>query len=394
MLTMGAAAFGAFVSFPVAVAGGIGLGLVYQVVAAETNNAGTAELAVFGVILLAILVRGRAIGRAFATEGAAVPERPGLRVPEVLKSSMLLRHGMKWLVGISLVVAVVFPLLPYFKSNQFLLVLVLVYALVGVSLTMLIGWSGQVSLGHFALVGIAAYLTARWAGRSGWSVVELLVVTGVVGAAVMVAIGLPALRVRGLTLAVTTLGLAVIAPDWLYLQSWVGGATPFTTPVQVTSVLPGAGPDRLAALPLLRGVGRARRGRSRRGDSPPLRDRADCHRGEGQRASQRGVRDQAGHGQAARPGPVGIRRGQRRGLLGPRLAERVTHAIHRRHLDRGLGYSGDRRSGVAGRCRRSCGAVVHGYLFYRAPSQRSTWVPSVRTWGSCCSSAVLVWSAR
>ncbi len=235
MLTMGAAAFGAFVSFPVAVAGGIGLGLVYQVVAAETNNAGTAELAVFGVILLAILVRGRAIGRAFAAEGAAVPERPGLRVPEVLKNSMLLRHGMKWLIGVSLVVAVAFPLLPYFKSNQFLLVLVLVYALVGVSLTMLVGWSGQVSLGHFALVGIAAYLTARWAGEAGWSVVELLVVTGVVGAAVMVAIGLPALRVRGLTLAVTTLGLAVIAPDWLYLQSWVGGATPFTTPVQVTS---------------------------------------------------------------------------------------------------------------------------------------------------------------
>ena len=81
VLTMGAAAFGAFLSFPVAVAGGIGLGLVYQVVAAKTNNAGTAELAVFGVILLAILVRGRAIGRAFAAEGAAVPERPGLRVP-------------------------------------------------------------------------------------------------------------------------------------------------------------------------------------------------------------------------------------------------------------------------------------------------------------------------
>ena len=241
MLTMGAAAFGAFVSFPVAVGGGIGLGLVYQVVAAETNNAGTAELAVFGVILLAILVRGRAIGRAFAVEGAAVPERPGLRVPEVLKSSMLLRHGMKWCIGASLVVAVVFPLLPYFKSNQFLLVLVLVYALVGVSLTILVGWSGQVSLGHFALVGVAAYLTARWAGEAGWSVVEMLVVTGVVGAALMVAIGLPALRVRGLTLAVATLGLAVIAPDWLYLQSWVGGATPFTTPVQVTTVLPGMG---------------------------------------------------------------------------------------------------------------------------------------------------------
>ena len=66
MLTMGAAAFGAFVSIPAAVGGGVALGLVYQVVAAETNNAGTAELVVFAAILLVILLRGRAIGRVFA----------------------------------------------------------------------------------------------------------------------------------------------------------------------------------------------------------------------------------------------------------------------------------------------------------------------------------------
>jgi ABC-type branched-subunit amino acid transport system ATPase component/ABC-type branched-subunit amino acid transport system permease subunit len=240
-LTMGAAAFGAFRSFPIAVAGGLGLGLVYQVVIAKTNNAGTAELAVFGAILVAILVRGTAIGRAFAAEGAAVPERPSLRVPEVLRGSPFLRNGMKWLMGLFLLIAVVFPLMPYFKGNQFLLVLVLVYALIGVSLTMLVGWAGQVSLGQFALVGIGAYVTAKWAGQSGWSMLELLVVAGVVGAVVMVVIGLPALRVRGLTLAVTTLGLAVVAPDWLYQQGWLGGSTPFSEPVQAMTVLPGFG---------------------------------------------------------------------------------------------------------------------------------------------------------
>ena len=240
-LTMGAAAFGAFLSFPIAVVGGLGLGVVYQVVAAQTSNAGTAELAVFGVILVVILVRGRAIGQAFATEGAAVPERPGLRVPEVLRGSLFLRNGMRGLIGASIVVAIVFPLLPYFKSNQFLLALVLIYALIGVSLTMLVGWAGQVSLGQFALVGIGAYVTAKWAGQAGWSMVELLVVAGLVGAVVMVVIGLPALRVRGLTLAVTTLGLAVIAPDWLYQQGWLGGSTPFNEPVQAMTILPGLG---------------------------------------------------------------------------------------------------------------------------------------------------------
>lgn len=241
MLTMGAAAFGAFVSLPVAVAGGLGIGLAYQMVLAETNNAGTAELVVFGVILLVILLRGKAIARAFDVEGAAVPERPGLRVPEALRNSVVLRNSMRWLIGTSLLVAVIIPLLPYFKSNQFLLVVVLIYALVGVSLTMVVGWSGQVSLGHFALVGIGSFLTAKWAGESGWSLVEILLVAGLIGAIVMVVIGLPALRVRGLTLAVTTLGLAVIAPDWLYQQGWLGGSTPFAEPVGVLTVLPGVG---------------------------------------------------------------------------------------------------------------------------------------------------------
>jgi ABC-type branched-subunit amino acid transport system ATPase component/branched-subunit amino acid ABC-type transport system permease component len=241
MLTMGAAAFGAFASLPVAAAGGLGLGLVYQAVLAETSNAGTAELAAFGVILAAILLRGRAIGRAFAAEGSPVPERPGLRVPEVLRGSLVLRNGAKLGVGLALIVAVVFPLLPYFKNNQFLLVLVLIYALIGVSLTMLVGWAGQASLGHFALVGVGAYLTSRWAGESGWSLVELLVVAGVTGAIAMVVIGLPALRVRGLTLAATTLGLAVIAPDWAYQQGWLGGSSPSNEPVSVMTVLPGIG---------------------------------------------------------------------------------------------------------------------------------------------------------
>jgi ABC-type branched-subunit amino acid transport system ATPase component/ABC-type branched-subunit amino acid transport system permease subunit len=243
MLAMGAAAFGAFLSIPVAVGGGVILGLVYQVVAAQTTNAGTAELAVFATILLVILVRGGAIGRAFAVSGAAVPELRSLRVPEVLRGSRLLRSAPRWLLGASLFVALVLPRLPYFSrpGNQFLLVLVLVYAVVGVSLTILVGWAGQVSMGSFALVGIAAFQTARWAGHAGWSVLDIALVAGVVGAAVSVAIGLPALRVPGLTLAVTTLGLAVVAPDWLYLRHWVGGATPFTTPVQATTVVPRAG---------------------------------------------------------------------------------------------------------------------------------------------------------
>src|SRR5207245_2616165 len=133
--------------------------------------------------------------------------RPPVRVPAILHSSPLVRYQRAWLAVGAGLVAVVLPKLPYFRTegHRFLLALVVMYALLGVALTMLIGWGGQVSLGHFAVVGLGAYLTGRWAAH-GWTLPGLLVVVGLIGAGVMVAIGLPALRVRGLTLAVTTIG--------------------------------------------------------------------------------------------------------------------------------------------------------------------------------------------
>src|SRR5207302_3807539 len=74
---------------------------------------------------------------------------------------------------------------------------------------------------------LGAYLSARWAGN--WSLFAVIAVVGVIGAGVMVLTGLPALRVGGFALAVTTMGFAVIAADWLFLQSWVGKAGQFVS---------------------------------------------------------------------------------------------------------------------------------------------------------------------
>jgi branched-subunit amino acid ABC-type transport system permease component len=241
MLTLGAAAFGAFVSLPQALGGGLVLGIAYQVVADIRSSGSDAQLVVFGLILLIVLLRGRAIGRVFETSGAVVEERPVLRVSEALRRRAIVRFQPGVLALSALVLGVVWPQLPYFHTsgNRFLLTLVLIYAIVGVSLTMLLGWGGQVSLGHFAVVGLGAYLTARWS--PGLSLAGLLLATGAIGALVMVVIGLPALRVRGLTLAVTTLGFGVIASEWLYLQPWLGTDQPFGVAVEPASLGDGLG---------------------------------------------------------------------------------------------------------------------------------------------------------
>jgi branched-chain amino acid transport system permease protein len=90
LLALGAAAVGAFTSLPLALAGGLLIGLSYQIVIGlsyqialgVTSNAGTAELVVFVVIMGIMLVRGGAIGRLFSTAGAIVEDRAPLRIPE------------------------------------------------------------------------------------------------------------------------------------------------------------------------------------------------------------------------------------------------------------------------------------------------------------------------
>jgi len=72
-------------------------------------------------------------------------------------------------------------------------------------------------------VGIGAYAAGHLPGK-GWSLPFVVLVAGLAAAVAMVLIGLPALRVPGLTLAVTTLGLAVVAPDWLFHQRWFGSS--------------------------------------------------------------------------------------------------------------------------------------------------------------------------
>ena len=101
---------------------------------------------------------------------------------------------------------------------------IVIFGIIGLSFVVLTGWAGQVSLGQMAFVGIGAAV-GGWATASrGWDLLVALPLAGLAGAAAAVVIGLPALRIRGLFLAVTTLafalamstyGLNVQYVDWL-----------------------------------------------------------------------------------------------------------------------------------------------------------------------------------
>ena len=124
------------------------------------------------------------------------------------------------MVGVLLFV-LAFPYLPFVPFSVLGNVNVAAqFALVSISLVVLVGWVGQISLGHAGLVGTGAYITGLAMGglNVGFPVSLLWGAAG--GMLVAVLLGMVALRVRGLYLAVATLIFSWIGQEFLFRQPW------------------------------------------------------------------------------------------------------------------------------------------------------------------------------
>jgi branched-chain amino acid transport system permease protein len=84
-------------------------------------------------------------------------------------------------------------------------VIAVAFAVVGLSLNVLIGYLGQLSLGHQGFVGIGAMMAAYVSTKAGWPFPVAVAVGGAIGGGAALVLGLVALRIRGLYLALVTL---------------------------------------------------------------------------------------------------------------------------------------------------------------------------------------------
>jgi branched-chain amino acid transport system permease protein len=120
--------------------------------------------------------------------------------------------------GRNVLIAVAFGVLAYLLSvvlspfDNLRLASVAYYFVALAGLTVLTGLSGQISLGHGALMAVGAYTAAILISRDGWALVPALVASTLVTAAVGVLVGVVSARLRGPYLAGATLALAVGLP--------------------------------------------------------------------------------------------------------------------------------------------------------------------------------------
>jgi len=217
---LAAALVGRLVSLPLALVGGVAIGVVEALVFANVADPSWSELLLFLLVLALVLLRGGDEEQERGLEGLGTLVRP---VSEHLRQQ-------RWWIGrgghvaglAGVVVAALLPVVFGSASQTFLFGRMLVFGIVGLSVTMLTGWSGQLSLGQFAMVGVGAMTTVFLHDR-GMPYGAAVAYAVVAGALVSLLVGFPALRLRGLYLAVTTLSFAVAAREWFFTQPWFLG---------------------------------------------------------------------------------------------------------------------------------------------------------------------------
>jgi branched-chain amino acid transport system permease protein len=139
---------------------------------------------------------------------AEVPEaKPGLW-PPMPRPVFIARV----VIGVVLAAAALYAPLYYEPEINRVLSQAIYLAIAAMGLNLLTGFNGQVSIGHGAFYGVGAFTSAILMIDHGWTYEPTIVVAALLSGAVGLLVGLPALRVRGLYLALVTLGLAVLFP--------------------------------------------------------------------------------------------------------------------------------------------------------------------------------------
>lgn len=207
--------FGALVGSAIA---GLAFGLVpslgrLPVLRGILRYPGAAQLVLTVLALIVMAMRGRRLSGSESSEAGLVGS--GFR------SRPRRQLGLGGMLGLVLVLFLP-ALVPFSVLGDALLAIEL--AIVALSLVVLTGWVGQISLAQASFVGMGALVTAMIVREWGWSFPATIAVGAVIGAGTSVVLGVVALRVRGLYLAVATLIFAWMADQFLFRSPWLGAS--------------------------------------------------------------------------------------------------------------------------------------------------------------------------
>jgi ABC-type branched-subunit amino acid transport system ATPase component/ABC-type branched-subunit amino acid transport system permease subunit len=222
---LGAMTLGGFASMPAMLLAAVAIGVLAQ----ATGPAGGHSLTLTDAVLAGVVIVGLLVSRASArradrdtssswqttAEPRGLPfelaRLPGLRVPRV--------------AGVVTVIAAAAALPLVLSESDVLRASTLIaLVLIALSVVVLTGWTGEVTLGQMSFAATGAAVAAVTSLEWRVDLTLTLVAAGLAGALVAVAVALPSLRWTGIFLAVTTLAFALAATNYLLnptVATWI-----------------------------------------------------------------------------------------------------------------------------------------------------------------------------
>ena len=208
MASLAAALVGGFVSFPLTLLGGLAIGVAETEFSRWTTVTGLPGAVPLMAIALILVVRGRGL----PLRDYFVQRQPVVgsgRIRAVLVA-----------IGAATFVVLNATLSPSWNDT---FTTTFSIAIVILSIVVVTGYAGQLSLGQWAIAGMGAFFAAQLVYRLG-APFELALLGGMCGAAIVGALfAIPAVRTRGVNLAIVTLGLGTTIQLVVFNGRWGGG---------------------------------------------------------------------------------------------------------------------------------------------------------------------------
>jgi branched-chain amino acid transport system permease protein len=222
---LAALALGNFTELPVIAASAVALGVLEQGVAwDDPANPALGLVVLAGVVFAAIVVRQLLANRTDREAESSLALAGSVRdLPTSLRDLTEVRVGTPVAALAAFAAACTLPL--WMGPGELIRGSgLLVLAIVGCSVVVLTGWSGQVSLGQMSFAAVGATVAAVALVDWHWDLSLALLLAGSAAAAVAIAVGIPTLRLDGMFAAVTTLAFSLAASGYLLVReefSWI-----------------------------------------------------------------------------------------------------------------------------------------------------------------------------
>ncbi|MGW0949971.1 ABC transporter permease subunit [Streptomyces sp. NPDC002623] len=207
---LAAALIGGLRSFPLTLIGGMVIGMLQSLLSIhDLGVSGLADAVPFVAIIGVIALRGRALPlRSFVGEQLSLVGSGRISLPRLAAAVVALVVLIGWVLNDQWTAAVTTTLLA---------------AVPLLSLTLLLGYAGQLSLTQVTLSGVGGLIAAKLAGEAGWPFPAVVLVAMLGTVPVGLVVGLPSARTRGISLAVATLGLAAAVQALVFANDSLTG---------------------------------------------------------------------------------------------------------------------------------------------------------------------------